>query len=1718
MTRCRSARGLLAACLLLAAMPPRAFPEDAPRLDAQFKVRRIEVPRDHPEEWPPGAWRPWLRVDFEEALLAARGALDRSKGAYLEQAVYRAALREAALIEGEFEFRVRPARSEILLLDPLRLHLEGVQWVDEQGASKPAVLGTAPDGRLLLSLAGAASRLKGKFRLPGQLLARGTVFDARLAPAVVSRFVLGLPRGQVARSNTGVQAALAQDAGDQASWQFELGSRTAMTLRVEPASRATVPLLLARPQLNFVVQSETARFRSEYAVESLGGPTTALRVVLAPEVLVTAVELDGSPASWRDLVEEGVRRIHIDLASPLLAEVRQLTIQGLAAERQGEDWSPPAMFIEGAVELDPRVTIRTVPPFRAADIRLDGCRQVGFAASVLEGETYSLRKYRTDASIELIADRAHAEVAARSINLLESIAGRWQLTARVEWTALADQPHEFECLLPAGWRVTAVLPDGDSGGDAAESWNIVELPDGRKSLRFLAGNLLANSGGTHGALLRLDRPGPVEAQSVELPVAAPLAEEGPETTLILARELSLWKLSADGSAFKPLDADPLAAEIATFPGVRSALDRGARVWRSHAPQPAGRLFRELPGPDDAAVTDRAAGTAASSKDGALLAGRSRARVRLAGPGSGLDRYQLWLTIQNVRAGQKLSFQLAQPALLTRIELDGRLVAPETDSALSHVALTETTLRNGNLENDRPARLLFEYVVPAVAATVRPMARRLVFPQFAELKAEFEMQVVCPSRLAVGAGPALLPSQATFGDDGGAPMRWGPLSRQTGQPWFNPFNRAHWQALHNLFWPETGAAFAPESVAAPGEPAAAWPGDAGAQLAPGATLWQAASSSIPQELVLHVWLQSETTAVAWVLLISGATLVALVRGVQWPVLNGLAVVALASAAAGAASAEAVWAGWCGSLAAGMVAGYLIPLRPRPSAGGLRKPAQSVGSTTRTVGLGLALAAVSSLATGQEAGERPNDVPDQGALLKSFDVLLPVEHAAERRVVPDVVYVDTAVPAALRQAVERHGAPPYLVVEAKYEVDVDAHKRLVLRAQFKVQPLIASPQVVLGFPFAGLNLAPDEPCLVDGQPADVVDDAVRKRLMVALPALSTAGADDRHGMPGPPRRVEFRFYAAPRETEKTDLYASFAVPRVHGALWVPRPSSGTFDLSFSSAGAAQSGRADATDHQETVQLTWNRVGSAGELKPRLEVRVACMADLGPGAVQWHCRARYEPRTAPVQAVAWNLPEHARVRDVQCSDLSGWVVEPSPSGGLLLVVEFSRPRTGPFELQFGAAAPMAQPLERDAIALPGPSQAWNGAAHDLVVSGYHAGARFAGDAAGRVAAPSSPSDEQTAISVDEFARELPLEWGRPQQAFSLVAPYALQIFADRPSEPRGARVEMLGRVARDRIDWSWLAHVNASRQPRFHYRFEVDERLKIQRVTVEEDGAPRLLRWSQLGSLLVLTLTDRAARLQFVRIDAVMSVAEPEFRLPRIAARDLPVERQVVVIEYPSGARAQFDRPDTSQVETLADAAPIAPAGAGANEPLRLRHALAEGADMPVLRMVWPAAAGTAGAQAFAPEESTRPGDEAANQRQFEGVPPLPPGAISAAQSRSGQGASTGRANAVSAEPGPSWLNAALAALAALLLALAAGTMNRLVPNQGALRVAALGLFWWAAFVPSWLGLLILMGAPLFHLRSAQAPDRRPADHHRALAGGDRPVPQAGVAGRGPSSQGT
>lgn len=1463
--RCRSITHVLGSAVLLVAgaYMESAIAADAPSVRVP-DLRRIYVPADAPRDWPAGDWQPIPLAELERLHQAAQSATGRSQLSGIDRAEYSAVLSGDSLTAGELHWIVRHATDEPapIALDPLSLATSEMVWALPGGA-RPAIWGADSTGGRVLLPEARASSLTGRWTLPGQKLAHSVQFELQFAPAVVTRLTLRAPAGTILTANAGeLVGPQPADSSPWALWTLNLGSQTRCRLRAtrQATHDAAAPLLLVAERANYVVSPEGLRWRTEFEPQVLEGEVRRLELQLDAGMQTTSIVYgDDGSLKWEPVAEQGALRI--DLPDVLRSPGQRVTVRGIAPIPKAGGWKLPRVRVRGALEAGAEAVVRLQNPFQAADIRLHGYRQIDFR-STPEGETISLRQFRTDASVTLFPERPDPRFAARSASVVRTTGSEWVLTAQVDFQAAAATLQTVECRVPRDWKLTDVRPAPGEPADSLKHWELGESPDGDVLLRLqFQGGLDPEA--PRRIRVEAHRPAPALNEAVPLPAIpgvhtadsmfATLIVSGPNERPLLERAVLCDTVLPDELPPEIRDIDFVRqaldeAPAETFAVLGTAADSAATVSLRSARATAS--FAALPG-DSRAVRTSIATPAPDLPASPAVPLVLQSATRLAAD-SGFDRYYVQVSLRRGRPGARLVWRLDERCELTQVRLNGQLLRPKHEGFESYELLDDRSLLPFS-RNAEPEKLELEYRMPAEAAPISE-ARDLCLPRFESPVLRYEMTVVVPPELRLVPGGPVAFERISAEDM----SLTGPLARFVQRRLLNPVRHP--------------------------------------------AVWRASGSAMPTTVALRLWSAPSAVCLSWTLGSLACLLATLARVVPFRrgrVLGLLALgVSLAMLLPGSVYAEFAFA-----VVLGLVTGLLLPQRWLVAAT-RRRLQSSPGSSGSTQSFAPALARLilALLLTGVTAARAqvpPAVSPPAGgqsASARRIDVLIPVDAASQPAGREPIAYVAERDLARLNREMSRLRAPAWLIQAAQVSGRLETAARLLLTVEYEVLVLATDETVRIELPTPAMAPGGLRGCLVDGQPAASLGASSREKVWLDVPGAAP-GAGAKAG-PVAAHRIELAFVPSIVERKPGSFSASIPIPSAgqSSATVAQAPGLPQVELirSLQIAEAAADDKAlpeAGQPHAGRWQFHWS-VAPPGDGPAEIAASVWAVVEVAPGIARTEMRAVYELGERPVNSLPWQLPSGARVQSVRAARLSGTVLERESPAGRRLWLEFSGPLPATVEVE----ATIVQPIPVDAPTFPlrlpdveGRSFAGPVVALKTCLVGFRHPAPFnlsVGDAGSGLITRGVP--------VDEIAEDLADEAPRPQQAFELSRAGTLELTLQEISERLPAQFESRGRISRGRVAWTFLAEVARPEIPRFQYRATIDPELRIESVSVEEDGAERLWRWSQNGDSLVLFLNDRVTRSVTIRIDAHRPLDDPaEFTIPWLLFEDVqPRSRRVIL----------------------------------------------------------------------------------------------------------------------------------------------------------------------------------------------------------------------------------
>ncbi len=130
-------------------------------------------------------------------------------------------------------------------------------------------------------------------------------------------------------------------------------------------------------------------------------------------------------------------------------------------------------------------------------------------------------------------------------------------------------------------------------------------------------------------------------------------------------------------------------------------------------------------------------------------------------------------------------------------------------------------------------------------------------------------------------------------------------------------------------------------------------------------------------------------------------------------------------------------------------------------------------------------------------------------------------------------------------------------------------------------------------------------------------------------------------------------------------------------------------------------------------------------------------------------------------------------------------------------------------------------------------------------------------------------------------------PQAAYSLLEPVPLKIGLRPLLAQRVVRMNAVGVLGSRRLQWNLNATIEVQTAAAYSHQLEIDPRLTVTSVGIQEDAANRLLRWTRTGDTLHVFLRDKTTGTQTLTLVGTMPTQVPqELALPSIKFVDATV----------------------------------------------------------------------------------------------------------------------------------------------------------------------------------------------------------------------------------------
>ena len=880
---------------------------------------------------------------------------------------------------------------------------------------------------------------------------------------------------------------------------------------------------------------------------------------------------------------------------------------------------------------------------------------------------------------------------------------------------------------------------------------------------------------------------------------------------------------------------------------------------------------------------------------------------------GFDLYRARIRLENGAAQETLRVRLPSPAVLQEATVAGEAIVPNAQGE-------ELLIPGLNAARRDVVELL--YRVPARGHSVRDV-RRVIVPVVAATVLGFDWEFALPPSVRLFSEPLGVRLSRPLPNSTWTERLFGPLGRPSNEAFFNPFAIDSWRELLQ-----------------PREVRLSSVGELNGELiAP--VEWQvhhASSAIVPDELWLVTWHSTRTRLLSWIALAIAMSVGIVLRIVGWRYRDRLAAYWLTVLTCAAVCSQSPYAEIAGGAIAGTIVAMLAPRRSLLfHRGGLQssvpggstqsfhfdKPTGSVFVPCGLLVVGCWVAsglaqetppsatpAARSGATGEglrspvffenTGGSKsppvaPGVADSKAETARSLaTIFVPVDDDGRPSKSLPLIYVAPDLLSKMKEASQAASPPPdWLIASARYRAVVGTQGSVSLQAKFRVHILddSAERQIVISIPET--VLAGADACRLNGKSHPVTMAPDGRGFVVTWSRLPP----DADSSATASRTVSFDVELdLKRVGSKTSSGGGFSatIPVIADTNWSVELTEPTEFLNVIGGRGASSRTADrrgietqcgGTSH---LDVRWSQV--APEVKPaRLDVSLLQTLDLRPSFAELRFRVRCVPLEGQFDFLELELPKGCLLResDIRAVGLLRTEVLIAADGAGKLRVTFAEPQRRSFTVDGTLLVPASEP--NAAVPLPrfGLTRSpgldvstlqnwwWIGAVPEY-----------------RVEAQNLDLELGAGLSATEFLQA----WGdspptgRPHAVFQPREGETPQFsIAPQTARRRALRWTQVGHVGKRRLEWTLEAKLEATQAPVYQHVLFVDRRLQIEAISIRENGAERLVRWSEARPLasptrVVLFLGDKTTGVQELTLRASMPLRQgPAVPLPFVRCEE-------------------------------------------------------------------------------------------------------------------------------------------------------------------------------------------------------------------------------------------
>ncbi|GAB4145416.1 MAG: hypothetical protein Tsb009_17570 [Planctomycetaceae bacterium] len=530
-----------------------------------------------------------------------------------------------------------------------------------------------------------------------------------------------------------------------------------------------------------------------------------------------------------------------------------------------------------------------------------------------------------------------------------------------------------------------------------------------------------------------------------------------------------------------------------------------------------------------------------------------------------------------------------------------------------------------------------------------------------------------------------------------------------------------------------------------------------------------------------------------------------------------------------------------------------------------------------------------------------------------VIVPVASSLENKPAVPLVYIHKELLAHLEQrAASNHPAPAYLIRNAEYQAVLAENDSVTLDAKLQVDVLSSQFPAQIHLPFSNLELAGVNACRVnqrvtpvrrsENKPGFLIDlpqpaqkfnssKAARNAVAMSFPAGfgSAMASSLKPSNTVSTYQIEFKFYV-PTEIESSRHRMRVQIPSV--------PAS-HFELKFEKPYTSlqiedQQGRFHHRSFKgQTIKVnlgrshefiaSWSYVKQPKTGPAEVAVDSLQLIDVQPTFLEYRFRVHYEVLRGRVASLGWRLPRRVVIRKLQIENqpdgIESFRLIPDNNGHSQLHMEFSEPQQKTFLVdctflvphpmpslaknvsakEWSIQVPVIAPFSESHVGSSSGSQALLKSVSQKV--GIQPGAGF------HLEPVTKKNKGLTKVDADDF-KSSPIgttDFKMPDLRFQHESAEIFHAKLKLLAPKRRVRQTETVRLQSDILLWTYHAELETTVSPAMRHQLKIDPKMIIEKVTVEQDEAPRLARWTRRGNRLILFLSNTTTKPKTVTVVA-------------------------------------------------------------------------------------------------------------------------------------------------------------------------------------------------------------------------------------------------------------